>query len=367
MNLKNKWKRFWTMDVHNHEGFTLVELIIVIAILAILSSVAVVGYSSYVTKANKQADLTLIAEIQNALLMAYYADTDGAFKGTALVGISADNEAEAYDEFAAAALENAYGANWQQVLKLQYTGWTSKNVEGSRFDNYEVELLDLVDYLTTSLEKPLNAFVGDNFQKFMDENGIDKDDEKTVSNAAVLYVANNTANLTPAQQEEIVDIFEGAMTSGGIENVLANVTTACNGDLVTAAAAMYAIATAYSRYSGYEFSVDFDEHETPESAGAEIKNKFAELARKDRVKMKEYLEGGSVAQDLKAYMDILSTADKANGQIIGNLGSLGTAGGPTWTSTYTDIFVSYNSGGVFVFLELDENGVPVVGTTLVED
>ena len=52
MKLKNMWKRFWTLDVHNHEGFTLVELIIVIAILAILSTGAIAGYSAYVTSAN---------------------------------------------------------------------------------------------------------------------------------------------------------------------------------------------------------------------------------------------------------------------------------------------------------------------------
>ena len=31
MKLKNMWKRFWTLDVHNHEGFTLVELVIEVA------------------------------------------------------------------------------------------------------------------------------------------------------------------------------------------------------------------------------------------------------------------------------------------------------------------------------------------------
>ena len=66
MKLREKIKRFWTLDVHNHQGFTLVELIIVIAILAILSSVAVAGYSSYIKKANKAADEALLYEINQA-------------------------------------------------------------------------------------------------------------------------------------------------------------------------------------------------------------------------------------------------------------------------------------------------------------
>ena len=70
MKLKEKMKRFWTMDVHNHEGFTLVELIIVIAILAILAGVAVVGYSAYIEKANEAADNSALAQLNNAFAMA---------------------------------------------------------------------------------------------------------------------------------------------------------------------------------------------------------------------------------------------------------------------------------------------------------
>lgn len=66
MNKKKGLRRFFTLDVHNHEGFTLVELIIVIAILAILAGVAVVGYSAYVEKANKSADDALIYEVNQA-------------------------------------------------------------------------------------------------------------------------------------------------------------------------------------------------------------------------------------------------------------------------------------------------------------
>ena len=51
-------------------GFTLVELIIVIAILAILSSVAVAGYSSYITKANDSAVNTELSNILSAVNLA---------------------------------------------------------------------------------------------------------------------------------------------------------------------------------------------------------------------------------------------------------------------------------------------------------
>lgn len=51
-------------------GFTLVELIIVIAILAILSSVAVAGYSSYIKKANTSAVNSELNNISSAAVLA---------------------------------------------------------------------------------------------------------------------------------------------------------------------------------------------------------------------------------------------------------------------------------------------------------
>lgn len=45
------------------KGFTLVELLVVIAILAILATVSVVGYTSFIDKAHKSNAETLLAQV----------------------------------------------------------------------------------------------------------------------------------------------------------------------------------------------------------------------------------------------------------------------------------------------------------------
>lgn len=60
-------------------GFTLVELIVVIAILGILAGIAVPAYSGYIKKANEAADLTQLDAIKTAAVFAY---TDKHVKDT---------------------------------------------------------------------------------------------------------------------------------------------------------------------------------------------------------------------------------------------------------------------------------------------
>ena len=52
-------------------GFTLVELIVVIAILAILAGIAIPAYSGYITKAQAAGDNTVLSAVKTAVLAAY--------------------------------------------------------------------------------------------------------------------------------------------------------------------------------------------------------------------------------------------------------------------------------------------------------
>lgn len=50
------------------KGFTLVELLVVIAILAVLATVSVVGYTSFITKANNSNALTELKQAEEVIL-----------------------------------------------------------------------------------------------------------------------------------------------------------------------------------------------------------------------------------------------------------------------------------------------------------
>ena len=51
----------------NRKGFTLVELLVVIAIIAILATVAIIGYTSFIKKAELSADQTAVTQLNKML------------------------------------------------------------------------------------------------------------------------------------------------------------------------------------------------------------------------------------------------------------------------------------------------------------
>ena len=88
--------------MNTRKGFTLVELLVVIAILAILATVSVVGYTSFITRAEQSNALTEAVQIKRSIETALIADeevkvADGIFATMGTDGVEFSEEATTED------------------------------------------------------------------------------------------------------------------------------------------------------------------------------------------------------------------------------------------------------------------------------
>ena len=223
-------------------GFTLVELVVVIAIMGILAGIGTVGYGGYVKRTNEGLDEALYQSI-------LYAGEIGKYQNPGVTGrvkVTKDNDATVTSTSGDAAvveewLSNAFGADWATTMKYRtdkYAGDDKYNtialpgvkvpltpeqqarvdqINDSNFADNTVEIANTINALskafsthagsgTTNIPIKIQNALGNTtyeaYKAFMAEKGfniekdtISKEEATAIGNLTAMYVASKVGTV----------------------------------------------------------------------------------------------------------------------------------------------------------------------------
>ena len=336
-------------------GFTLVELIVVIAILGILAGVGTVGYSGYIKKANMAADQTLISSIENALKLGFY---NGTFADNEAAGIVLSTAGIVNaDEVAGTNLEEAlidtFGTGYADTLKLKYDGWKGVTSDKAFADAYlassysgnEDALIAQIGSVTNLLKDALASapnLVGNSFNSYLTGNGIDTNDNQAVSNAAVLYAADTIGNLDATKEAAVNAAFQTFYdpTAGSAYGDVTALTAALKTELGTygAVAAIYAHGEAFGQYvaaNGNDgllndfHNVNVEGITDTNAALTQVANNLFSMVETAKTDSSinpfamQYIGEGQYAKDVTAYLESMKKIDANADKFTDKLDSAG--------------------------------------------
>ena len=327
-------------------GFTLVELVVVIAIMGILSGVGTAGYSGYVKRTNEGLDETLYQSI-------LYAGEIGKYENPGVTGRVIVTKTDAHVEAVGASgnatvvekwLSNAFGADWATTVKYhtdKYANGTygtialpAQSVDldddrkadlekftQSNLSDHELELANTANNLSKlfntafladagtpaeAVDK-LAAYMGGEtspeFAQFKEylktktgEDDFNKLNKTQIANATVLYVASKANGMTAA------DVMTTFNSNGGnnIDGVIDKY------KMLPTAALMYGTMVGYANSTKCDPEGSFKtKMQTPPTGISQVMDLFTEMTNDKG--FRDYMQAPDkgVAADMDGYLGAL--------------------------------------------------------------